>query len=731
MIKLNDLEHQNKLLKAQGNVGAHSNYLMDVLKPVIERGDWGELENLDIGFTVSGESLGKIGDDKAWRNLQPYFEPRPKKNLSIDFTLNGKVIERSLKNQFKTLLLKMMWLSHHDHSFEALYQALKNLKKVISPLLNENCNTLSALNFDRLETWVLTGNTNIDFERADIYKGLNLLYKEARGLPFEVNLNKKLTAADFGLTIKESEQYTVIPQRLYYLGLQRSEALINEAYALRDELGLLAEYITTYFDKTCEGYAKYLVSGESTLKNGKIQWYLRKSRKESKKRTLAFQHSFAAVHSPSEEEILALIRFHKPDIIRGRIDKFLTERKLTIGEWTITNIKEARSLFKKLNGGCLWGLMARTGMRTDEVYDLNTAQGCATEIIKRQKIHVIHANLSKTTKGSQPKQDEFVTTEMGIKAYEVLQALHAPLRTLHPDSQSFFHKIIEDCSEMAKKDLGRHSQSWFKNAMGEELALTNGDIIDLKTSDPNLSFEVGNDYEFSGHQLRRSFAYYLIGFELCSFPQLKQQFSHVSMAMTRHYAKNASKFQKIRQKKNTLANEIEEERIDQKAKIYLRIYQKLANNERVAGGKGKEFAKNMMKKDRNLFKDRIDNDMLSLTYWKKQIRTQNRHIHAVAPGVYCTSTACDLRTQVNLMECVDCKNDYIVDAVFAEAKRKEAEIHMLYDIENDELTPQTASESYIKIQAAERIMKDLDIDFEPFIFPDEVKNLLIPYGVTS
>ncbi|MBF4391032.1 site-specific integrase, partial [Vibrio anguillarum] len=148
------------------------------------------------------------------------------------------------------------------------------------------------------------------------------------------------------------------------------------------------------------------------------------------------------------------------------------------------------------------------------------------------------------------------------------------------------------------------------------------------------------------------FAYYLIGYELCSFPQLKQQFSHVSMAMTRHYAKNASKFQKLRKKKQNLANAIDEERIDQKARIYLNIYQKLANKERVAGGKGKEFAKNMMKTNRNLFKDKVDNEMLSLNYWKKQIRTQNRHIHAVAPGIYCTSTTCGLRTLVNLMECV-------------------------------------------------------------------------------
>ncbi|MBL4279527.1 MULTISPECIES: tyrosine-type recombinase/integrase [Vibrio] len=730
MIKLSDLEHQNKLLKAQEHVGAHANYLMDVLKPAIERGDWDELENLDIGFTVTGESLGKIGDDDAWRKLQPYFEPKTKRSFTIDFTVDGKVIERNLKNQLKTLLLKMMWLSPQSHSFGTLWDALNDLKKIIVPLLNEGFNMLSALDFDRLETWALTGFTDIDFERMAIYNGLNRLYKEASGLPFEVNLTKKLNASDFGITIKEAKQYTVIPQRLYYLGLQKSEALIGEAYAIRDELEQLAEYIATYFDKAYEGYAKYLVSNEAQSKSGNIQWYLAQQ-KSSKKRTLAFQDAFTALHSQNEKEALALIRLHKPEIRSDYIDKFHTERNLTIGQWTITNLIEAQSLFKTLNGGCLWGLMARTGMRADEMYALNTTQGCTTETIDRQKIHVIHANLSKTAKGSQSKQDEFVTTEIGMKAYEVLQALHTPLRKRHPSSQSFFHKIKEDFSEITKNQIGKHSQAWFEHAMGEELELTNEDIIDLKTSDPNLSFEVDDDYAFTGHQLRRSFAYYLIGYELCSFPQLKQQFSHVSMAMTRHYAKNASKFQKLRKKKQNLANAIDEERIDQKAHIYLNIYQKLANKERVAGGKGKEFAKNMMKTDRNLFKDKVDNEMLSLNYWKKQIRTQNRHIHAVAPGIYCTSTTCGLRTLVNLMECVDCKNDYIVDAVFAEAKRKEAEIHMLYDIENNELTPQTASESYIKVQAAERIMDDLGIEFEPVIFPNEVKNLLIPYGVIS
>ncbi|MBY7661126.1 site-specific integrase [Vibrio atlanticus] len=731
MIKLSNLEHQNKLLKAQQNVGAHTNYLIDVLKPAIERGDWDELEALDIGFTVTGESLGKIADDEAWRNLQSHIEPQAKEPRTLEFTNDGKVIERNLKNELRVLILKMMWLSPHDHSFDTLYYALNELKKVINPLLNEGLNTFSALDFDRLETWVLTDFTDIDFEREKIYSVLNRLYTEAKGLPFEVNINKKLNASDFGLTIKEAEQFTVIPQRLYYMGLQKSEEVINEAYALRHELEQLADYITTYCEKTYVGYAKYLVSGDARQKNGGITWYLAKSHKEGKKRTIAFQQAFTALHSPNEKETLALIHLHKPEIKRDYIDKFHSERKLTIGQWSITNLREALSLFKKLNGGCLWGLMARTGMRGDEMYSLNTVQGCTEDIIDRQNIYIIHTNLSKTVKGSQSIQDEFVTTEIGMKAYEVLQALHTPLRKKHPSSQSFFHKTKGDFSKINKPQIAKHSTAWFKDAMGEEIALTNEDLIDLKVSDPNLSFELGSNYEFTPHQLRRSFAYYLIGYELCNFPQLKQQFSHVSMAMTRHYAKNASKFQKIRQKKKTLANEIDEQRIDQKARVYLSIYDKLANKERVAGGKGKEFAKSMTKTDRNLFTDKVDNDMLSLNFWKKQIRNKKRHLHAVAPGIYCTSTTCGLRTLVNLIECVDCKNDYIVDAVFAEAKRKEAEIHMLYDIENNELTPQTASESYIKIQAAERIMGDLGIDYEPVVFPNEVRDLLIPFGVVS
>lgn len=733
MIKLPkyNIGQQDALLSAQNHVGSYTNYLKDVLEPAIKSGEWDDFEALDIGFSVTGESLGKIGDNKAWRQLQAFFEPNATKTDTLNFFLDGKVMERNLTNQLKALALSMMWLSPKYYSFGSIVQTITGLKNFATALLNEGHNSFELLSFELLEAWVLGDVTDLDFERENSYTTLNKLFTEATRLPFNVCLTKTLSASDFGLAIKESEQSTVIPQRLYYLGLQQSEALVNELYPIRDELSKLSDYIAIYYDKNYIEYAKYLVSDEAQFKNSGLRWNLSSANNGSKEKKIAFQSAFLALNNPTQESTLELLNKHKPDLPSEYADKFHPERTLTVGNREVTGLKEAQSLFKQLNGGCLWALMSRTGMRSDETFHLHTANGCTTETISGQTIHVIHADLSKTTKGSQSKQDEFVTTEVGKKAYEILQALHSPLKQRHPDSQAFFHKTKEGCGAVSKSQLGKHLTAWFEGALGEKLALTDDDVIDLKVSDPNLSFNVGDDYDFTGHQLRRSFAYYLIGFELCAFPQLKQQFSHVSMAMTRHYAKNASKFQKIRKKKQNLLHAIDEERIDQKAQVYLNIYKKLANKERVAGGKGKEFTKNMMKTERNLFKDKFDNDRLSLNYWKKQIRDQNRHIHAVAPGVYCTSTGCSLRTQVNLLECVDCKNDYIVDAVFAESKRKEAEIHMLWDIEHDELTPQTASEVYIKITAAERIMKDLDISYEPVVIPQEVQDLLIPYGVTA
>ena len=135
MIKLPkyNIDQQDALLSAQNHVGGCTNYLNDVLKPAIASGEWDEFEALDIGFSVTGESLGKIGDNNAWHQLQAFFEPnatRPRSTL--DFFLDGKVMERNLTNQLKALTLSMIWLSPKYYSFGSIVQTITGLKTIAS-----------------------------------------------------------------------------------------------------------------------------------------------------------------------------------------------------------------------------------------------------------------------------------------------------------------------------------------------------------------------------------------------------------------------------------------------------------------------------------------------------------------------------------------------------------------------------------------------------------------------
>ncbi|GLS89079.1 hypothetical protein GCM10007916_01460 [Psychromonas marina] len=735
MIKITNIDHFEAINRAQMSVGAQSNYLIDILKPAIKLGNWDQFEELDIGFDQTGQSLGKIGDNEAWKKLQPFFEPEATKNNALDFSLDGKIIERNLQNELKSLILKMMWISPKYHSYDSIYKTLTVLKKLVNPLISEGVNSLSHVNFDNLERWIIEGATDIDFRRGGSYGPINKLFIEKNGLPFSVKLTSTLNHSDFKLTLKEQNQYPVIPLRLYYRALCEAESLINYLFSIRDKIEAISTYLVNFQDNIYKGYAKYLHQGIRKRKNGEYIWRLSNANRLDKVRNQVFKEKFLGLTSPTEKQIIALIQEYQISVNPSFYDVCYPNREITLASNKINTAQQAQTVLSKYSGGCIWTLLAKSGMRGDEIAQLHTTDGCILEVISNQKIYILNADLSKTVKGSQSTQDEFVTTELGMKAYEILQSIYRPLRNNYPESKKFFRMLENGFGEISKKSIARQAKKWFYNTLASELTLTNQDIKDLKISEPEKTFKLGEKYEFSCHQLRRSFAYYLIGYELLSFPQLKQQFSHISLAMTRHYAKNASKFQKLRKKKGknkNLCTAIDDERVQQKAQIYLNIYHRLANKERVAGGKGKAFAKRRTERnDNNLFTDKTNNDTLTLEYWENIVRNGQRHIHVVAPGIFCTSANCSLRTQVNLIECVDCNNDYIVDAVYAEAMRKEAEEHMYYDITYNELTPQTASELYIKITAAERIMDDLGVDYESVELPQEVQDMLIPQaGVT-
>lgn len=714
MIITDSPEHQEVIKQSQTSVGAFTNYLGDVLKPALLRADWRELEQLDIGFDANGNSLGKIGRDR-WE-LAGFFHPNDKsKKVALIFTDNKQIIERNLKNELKVMMLTMLWVSSHDYSLESCNQTLAVLKYFTKPILAEQANTFSHLTDELLAEWVEAGNTDIKFKTAKPYNALNKLVIEKSLLPFDINIEGTITAKDFSVSLNDSEQKMVIPQRIYSFLLNYCSQEVERLYPLRDEIQKLSISLVKHKKKQLQLYAKYLHKKGGT-------GYLA----DACKNNIAFKKAFEVLDSPSEKDVYQLVKRYTPSV-NSRFPN-AASYFVVFENKKITSLNEVETILSEYTATCSMLAVALSGMRTDEFHRLHTTNGCDNKVIQRQTIHWFNADLSKIKKGSQVKQDTFVTTETGMKAFEVLNAIHKPLRESCPiGEREFFHCYSGDFSSVIKNGLSSNIIRWVKAKFGSELVLTAEDLRDLQVSDPSRELSVGDTFEFSLHQLRRSFAYYLIGYELLSFPQLKQQFSHFSLAMTRYYAANASKFQALLKSKKSLCSEVNQERITQKAALYLKIYERLANNERMAGGKGKSFVEKRLKGDNNLFTERKNNDLLTLAYWEDKLRKGGRHIHVIAPGMYCTSVNCSLRTEVSLIDCVDCENDIIVDAVFAEAKRKEAEEAMHYDILQDELTPQSATECEMKISASEQIMTDLGIDFEPVTYPQEVTDILIKW----
>lgn len=714
MIITHSPEHQEVIKQSQTSVGAFTNYLEDVLKPALLSADWRKLEQLDIGFDANGNSLGKISSDR-WE-LFDFFHPNDKsKKKALVFTDNEQVIEHNLKNELKVLMLTMLWVSPHDYSLHSCYKYLNELKHFTKPILAEQANTFSHLTDERLAQWIEACNTGIKFKTPKPYNALNKLVIEKSLLPFDINIEGTLVAKDFSVSLDESMQKMVIPQRIYSFLLNHCSQEVERLYPLRDEIKKLSISLVEYKKKQLKRYAKCIHEKGAVV-------YLQGESKNN----IAFKKAFEALKTPTESLVYQLVRCFSPSISSGFSNA--TPYSVVFENKEITSMKEAALILSEYTSTCSVLAIALSGMRTDEFHRLHTINGCGSKVIQGQTIYFLNADLSKIKKGSQARQDTFVTTEAGMKAFEVLNAIHKPLRLSCPvGEREFFHIYSGGFSSVAKTGLSQNISFWIEGKFASGLVLTADDVRDLQVSDPSRELSVGDTFEFTLHQLRRSFAYYLIGYELLSFPLLKQQFSHFSLAMTRYYAANASKFQALLKSKKSLCSEVNQERITQKAALYLKIYERLANNERMAGGKGRSFVEKRLKDDKNLFTERKANDLLTLAYWEDKLKKGGRHIHVIAPGMYCTSVNCSLRTEVSLIDCVDCENDIIVDAVFAEAKRKEAEEAMHYDILHDELTPQSATECEMKISAAEQIMTDLDIDFEPVTYPQEVSDILIKW----
>lgn len=368
-------------------------------------------------------------------------------------------------------------------------------------------------------------------------------------------------------------------------------------------------------------------------------------------------------------------------------------------------------------------------MRVDELYGAHIDFGAQKLTLsdskrnsKKEIIYLLTTRQSKITVGTQTKKDTFVTTEVGYDTFNVLASVfrcfHKRYKSKDKRRMWAGFRSCQSVKPCTKSTIANLVNCVVRDLSNVSLTLTADDIAYLNISDPTKELEQGDEFPVTPHTLRRSLAYYLVGYELCSFPALKQQFSHLSIAMTRWYARNSSHVLKIYEVVN-------KERVEQLADIYVRIYSKLANGERVAGGKGKLAAKEISRQGKSYFKDGANKNLLSREYWIEQLKNDVKHLHVIAPSMVCTNKLCSIRINIDLTECVDCEFDFIEDVSFAETSRMDAmrNLHLLY--EQNDLNHSSLSKLVMTIRAAEKIMDDLNFEYDPYILSTEFSEMLI------
>ncbi|KXI21081.1 hypothetical protein [Photobacterium sanguinicancri] len=523
------------------------------------------------------------------------------------------------------------------------------------------------------------------------------------------------------LSDKNGEQHQVIPLAVYKTLFEQAEAVVNEFYSARNDLADKLRGVQDRQREETERIIKAVRTG-----SGSIGGYFEKDSIDEFVERFESE-GIVLVDNFSEGERWRELFDEIDPNVRGFVIKPHTTAKMTTRGYDLEitghrwkGLAEFKDTLREIDAACRFLIQALSGMRTDELWRMHPDFAMQYAHIKGQKIYLLTTRQSKITKGSGTVNDVYVTTKMGAKAYQLLNAIHKPLReNFTVDKNRFFggfKGLLK--SKPQGKDTGnirKHVKKWLA-----DYKMTDDDIDQLNMSNPDRTTNLiaGKDFKFNPHQLRRSLAYYLIGFELLAYPQLKQQFSHFSIAMTRWYARYADSFARMHR-------QLEAERLDQKAQIMTRIHKKIANGERIGGGKASEINKNMAKNGKNYYTEGDGDRVMSVGYWKRTIKSGVQHIHAIAPNMYCTRASCSMRITIDLSDCVDCGYDLFEFATYAEHARKEAEVALYLAEELGELTPSTIARQVVQIRSAEKLMTDMEYPFEPVDIPKEWADMII------
>ncbi|MGL4579760.1 MAG: hypothetical protein ACRCVP_12805 [Shewanella xiamenensis] len=710
MLKFKDDEKNLEFFKQHKIEGHH---FRNVLLPLMRNGEWEKIKDFNVLNLLNGESI-RFGDD-TWKTSGLDVEA-----YNLVFTYHGKKLSNRLTNELKAYALAKIFTGTKTVNLSAIVDNLKKLRKVALCMMKAGVNSFSELTDAKYKD-IAQANPNY-FDDPMVTRSINGLIDYHDALPFDIQFTYQ-SQKKVKLKAKSQEQHLVMPPRIYTAMLRQFSAdvtaILPHLQQLESEINRLFDIKTRFktyiFEQLRLGKVTNPFDSRRILEKVFTHFELAgvtlvdylKGEEESPGRWMETMNSL----EPSLKGINAYSEF--------QIWQF---EAFQVGQRRCEKIGEFSTFLVELDFKCKTLCLLLSGMRIDELHSMHPKYGAQSYDYNGQTIDLFTTRQSKITRGIQTEEDMFVTNQTGHDAFRVLTTIHRPYLSRIADAKGRYFASIRatDWPFTRTKanwggDLITNVNKWIDQNIGS--SMTNDDVSFLRISNPsNTGIEVGATFHYENHQTRRSFAFYTIGLELMAFPQLKKQLSHLSSGMTRHYANNATYWGRLR-------SEINEERVLQKSTLLANVYKRLAENGTIAGGKGKILKK--LAGNKNFFELGLQDRRLDPGYWAKLIEAGKEHIHAIAPGMYCTNTQCDMRINVALDECVDCEFDLIMDGLYAEGKRLAAHRNLVVLDEMNDLNPSVVSQLIVQIKSCEKILSDLEIPFTAITIPKHVNNMII------
>jgi integrase len=695
--------------------GGDCNYYRDTLLPLMREGKWDEIQEYAVIQLPDGGSI-KFGSNKWDLRLLDAENP-----TTLLFTHKGKVLPSRLRNETKAAILARMLTGQKTVTLSSLLSWLNKLKPIVLELPKIGLESFSQLTDEKMKD-IAELNSDI-FNNAAKVSAINTLIDYYEELPFDVNFSAQ-SSEKLGIQYKKQEQHLAIPPRIYAALLTHFSKEVND---LMPHLEQIENEITRLLSIKAK-FKSYLFEqfrcGDILNPFNRKEDLDRVKAKFEKEGVPLIDNLKGEQHSPGRW--IQIVNELRPNL-KGFTNYAKTEpwayEPFQVGERQFNSISDFKNFLVDCDFKCKTLCLLLSGMRVDELNSMHPMYGAQSYIYDRQTIRLFTTRQSKITKGMQTEEDIFVTNQTGHNAFRLLTTIHRPYLNMicDDDKVSFFASITFDYypKTIIKKDwacyLMKLVNQWIEKNVGSSISAEDESF--LRISNPsNTGIEAGATYKFTNHQTRRSLAFYMIGLELMAYPQLKKQLSHLSSAMTRHYANNASYW-------GSLRTEIHQERVLQKSNLLANVYKRLAQGGKIAGGKGKAMKK--LAGNENYFESGVADRRLDPSYWAKLIEGGKEHIHAIAPGMYCTNAQCDMRINVALDECVDCEFDYIMDGLYAEGKRLAAHRNLAILDEMNDLNHNVASQLVVEIKSCEKILSDLEIPFTPIEIPENINKMLI------